>query len=338
MKWIMASLLSILIVVPVFTQNANIFNDIDSLLLQGDLAGAKIKLDDIGSRHLASDLGSDGPHRYLEYGRVYDVLFFAAAFRNEYKRFQESSMATEDMTSLNASSSKLNSAWASLTALTHLSISNPLRDQLNTIPKEANSDLADAKKSIEAAQAKGIADQKAEEERQAQEEQAAAERQQAAVAAQQQTEEEQQRAEQEAHASRLEKIDAAAKKAGYAGLNKTFGLARFLNDAQRNGSLKAGLNQVFWTKLSPADEALDSLWQMDQVLDDHGVQWEIYSFNQGGSYFRIAVKAKDEMPMEGQRLLGQFYVFKGNKQFVLLANGASIPLQVFEPVRMETGE
>ena len=140
MKWIMASLLSILIVVPVFTQNANIFNDIDSLLLQGDLAGAKIKLDDIGSRHLASDLGSDGPHRYLEYGRVYDVLFFAAAFRNEYKRFQESSMATEDMTSLNAASSKLNSAWASLTALTHLSISNPLRDQLNTIPKEANSE------------------------------------------------------------------------------------------------------------------------------------------------------------------------------------------------------
>lgn len=135
---------------------------------------------------------------------------------------------------------------------------------------------------------------------------------------------------------KLSALDANAKAKGFLGLDKRFGIGRFLYGAQRNGDLVEGLNRVFWTSISTTDSSVDKEFKLSQVVDGY----QIYSFTGwiqlgdlfDGNEISLAIAIPDTgLPMQGQRLSAGFYAFKGNLTFKS-ASGANVIVQKFEPV------
>lgn len=129
-------------------------------------------------------------------------------------------------------------------------------------------------------------------------------------------------------------IDATLKKSGHKGINKQFGIGRFLYFAM-NGktSLEEGLDYAFWTELSEKDRSVDDKWKLSQVIDDY----EIYKITEfkGGEVISltIAIPAQPKMAMEGQKLKDGLYLFTGNVDFVSIS-GVPILIQGFQPVNL----
>ncbi len=137
---------------------------------------------------------------------------------------------------------------------------------------------------------------------------------------------------------KADEIDAAAKKLGYAGLNKKYGIGRFLYHAAKGGSLESGLNQVFWVRLSEAQERVDKNWKLYQVVDG----WEIYRMGQwdGKKWVHLAITIKsdpDRSVVEGQRLEDELYVFKGSKRFISITGFPNM-IQEFAPVSLDLNQ
>ena len=110
-------------------------------------------------------------------------------------------------------------------------------------------------------------------------------------------------------------IDLAARKLNLRGLNYVYGIYDFLLSCQSGtATLGDGIDQVFWTQ----NGAFDSGWRLDEVVGGY----EIYRSPFGGSELKIAVKAKNDLQVTGQRLESGVYALKGNKDFksVLGAN------------------
>lgn len=211
--------------------------------------------------------------------------------------------------------------------LTHAPL--PVSQELVSNLNRALRDMNDENKSWADFQARRAAEaaQKAAEAKAQQEEQNARIAQEAKQAAQEAKAQADEQAAEQAQQAANDRIDKLAKEIGCKGLNKDFGIARFLAKSQQDGTLDSGLGYVFNTKVSPQDSAIHGVWRLTQVVDG----WEIYCWT---GERQLTTKARTKLPMEGPPLKSAIYVFKGNRKFTLAVNGVAKIVQEFEPVNI----
>lgn len=293
--------------------------------------------------------------RLNSYKLVYKTIAASQAFSTAAEQFKTTGAQDADIRTLRTAYSEFTYSWKLMVGSGPLPVSQTLADRLNALRKPAEAAMngaegvfrekeqermagvrADQERQRQAAQEaeqERTAGVRAEQERQRQAAQEAEQQRLAQWTAEQQAEADQRKAEEEAAQkeveAKIESLDRSAKAVGFKGLNKSFGVARFLLDCQRGGSLESGLNQVFWIRLSPEDEYADSQWRLSQVVDG----WEIYEVP-FDPYLRIALKAKTGMPIQGQHLKGEYFLFKGNRRFVLALTKVETIIQVFDPVKL----
>jgi hypothetical protein len=317
-----AFILSATLVLPqrlLFAQDA--YDDVDLALQGGNLDSAKSLIGNLSS----------GPRRDA-YQSVYDVLFAKQAYDAAVQKWNASNKSDDDLAAVFLSIKQFSDAWKALIAHGPLPVRNGLVSDLNQLLRtmnDYNASFVNLKARREAEVQQKAAEAKAQRD---------AENARMAQQAAQQAQEAQARADEEAanqaRQERNDKIDKFAKKLGYKGLNEDVGIAHFLANSQRDGNLESGLGYVFYTKLSPTEEAIDKMWKLTQVVEG----WEIYSWMDEVRQFTIATKARKGLPMEGQQLKSGFYVFKGNKQFTMALNGVTKIIQEFEPVNIPEPE
>lgn len=311
---------------------AGAFDELDKNLLQGDLDTAKQQVEKMFKT--ASIVTSRAVVTLQNYEKVLKTLQSAKKFQDAASKFEASEKTISEFSAVGYSYNEFRGAWSAMPKKLH--VSQELVTHVNSTNEASRQRMIDAEiqhKEAES-QRKQAVEIERESKRQARDD--AEKRRIAAADAGRKKEEAEERARANAHEARIDTTNHAAVKAGYRGINKKYGVGRFLYHASKDGSLESGLNEIFWVKLSDRDQQIDQKWKLSQVVDG----WEIYEIRDWSGkeliHLSIAVKAKGGLPMEGQRLKGDYYVFRGNMQFKTVA-GAMRIIQKFEQVALDVG-
>lgn len=320
------------LLLPVVVAEAGTFDELDKNLQQGDLDTAKQQIEKMFKT--ASIVTSRSVVTLQSYEKVLKTLQSTKKFQDIAGKFETSEKTTSEFSTLRYSYNEFRSAWSAMPK--NLPVSKELVALLNSTSEATRQKIVEAEtqhKEVES-QRKQALEAERESKRQARED---AEKKRLADAdAERKKEEVAERAKANAHNAKINAINDAAVKAGYKGINKKYGVGRFLYHASKDGSLESGLNEIFWVKLSERDQQIDQKWRLSQVVDG----WEIYEIRDWSGeelvHLSIAVKAKGGLPIEGQRLKGDYYVFRGNMQFKTVA-GAMRIVQKFEQVALDVG-
>jgi len=323
----LASCLSISVVFA-----ADTFDKLDEYLLKGELDAARQQIELM--YHTASIVTSKAVVTLKSYEKILNTLQAAKKFQDAVSKYETSGKTASDYGAVSASFSHFHHSWNVMPK--QLPISRELLEHINSTAHASDERI----RAIEAqyqeleAQRKQAAEAEQEKIRRAKEE--AEKKRLADEEAERKKSEAEAQSRANAYNAKLNAINAAAVKAGYKGLNKKYGVARFLYHASQDGSLESGLNEVFWVRLSDRDQELDQEWSLSQVVGG----WEIYEIKHwtGTELVRlsIGVKSAGGMPIEGQRLKGEYYVFRGNMQFRTVT-GAMRIVQKFEPAALDIG-
>lgn len=312
---------------------SGLFDELDLKLLHGNLDAAKEQIDRMFKTR--SIVTSEAVKSLSRYKEVLNVLVAIKDFQNATLGFEESQYPNEkEFIKISTAYSNFNSNWSALSK--NLPISRDLLDHLNNTRRALTERFTTIESTYQEAGARREQIIKEEEKRRISEYNAAKERQLALIEAETKKIEVEEKKRKIAHNAKIDRVNDVVIKAGYKGLNKKFGIRRFLYHAAREGSLETGLNEVFWTKLSAHDEKADNKWRLSQLIDG----WEIYEIEEWSGremiHLTITVKSNpNRLPMQGQRLKDEYYVFKGNMQFVSVT-GTPMIIQQFLPVRIDT--
>lgn len=331
------------------------FEKLDVLILSGDIAGAEAEIESLNND--TSIITSKVVTTLRCYEKILKVLKAGDRYKENEAIFSRTVMGEDDISKIEGAYRSFGIAWNDLTQKGNGISNGEIVSQLNSLRDEINEKYKTARQQYEAAYEKRMEEQEklrlAEEarrkeqaerelaKRRAEEERLKAEekrledeyaRELAEMEAEKARAEAEKITEQEALKAKLNELDAIAIGEGFKGLNKEYGVARFLYFASKNGNLEDGLNQVFWSNLSQKDLKSDQKFKLSQVVDG----LEIYQLDEWGGIsngwisLSIAVPA-ESMPMEGQRLKHEFYIFEGNIEFSTVVGTTRI-VQKFSPI------
>ena len=324
-----ATLLCMLLVFPLTAGAKNLFEGLESMILSGNLDAAHEQVEQMFRTH--SIVTSPAIKSVKDYEKIVNALQAAENLETAYNNFSESTRTREEFEAFELSYSSYRSAWSKMSG--SLRVSQKMVDHVNGINASVTKRYRDAETAREEAQVAESERLEKQREREEQERERKEQERRAKYEAEQQAQIEREAAEERARQEKLSALDLAARDAGFNGLNMNYGVARFLYNASKEGTLADGIEQVFWTNLSAREARLDSKFKLSQVVDG----WEIYELSEwsGDELVRLSIAIPgSRLPMEGQQLRKGFYVFQGNMEFVTVTGGKRI-VQKFSRVNLQ---